>query len=84
VSEIKSSETRYVFLKQNRDVSEQKVMQSFFLWKDKYPGFGCVQSDLGVLLDTRQVKEISEDMYYSLIFGGVIAIRDETVNTNLR
>lgn len=87
VSENTPSEARYMFLQYNELLSEQKVLRKFYLWQDRYPSFGYIQTNLGVLLDTEKTGKIDcsmEDLYFRLIFQGVMAIRGEIIDDYLQ
>jgi len=76
---------RYVFLHDQETIDERIVLIKLAEWKEKYPEFGIICTNIGLMVDTFKTKSriglpFSTDQYYQHLLEGVIVVKDEHVN----
>ncbi len=79
--------TKYIFFSFSLKEKKSIIVKNFIVWKDKYPGFGIIFTNAGILIDCSQVdfdlffkNDILEDLYYQFVNNGLIGIKDEYIN----
>jgi len=76
----------FTFKSENKSI----LFKNFVKWRIKYPDFGAIISNAGILIDCSQVdfdlrlkSDLLTDIYYQFINNGLGTIKDECINYHL-
>ena len=86
---IKNS-NNYVFFSFSKKEKNTIIIKNYLLWKDKYPNFGIIFTNSGILIDCSQIdfdlslkNNLIEDLYFQFVNNGLRAVKDECINYHL-